>query len=292
MTDLYSDSNGSKKKFLIPLLVLLLCTVSLTGAGFAYSSTVTNTDDTIIVEGVTLDLLDSNDAAVDDAMYNFRIAYSTDVTNGKAVKTNSYGFKTVENVQSVVTVDSTNTLDTFDDGFYVNTMYAEGTTAAYASAGYHTALSGITAATLKAAAESTTDTQGVSKLGDEYSLVVVNASGISVDLGVTGTYASAPSLGSGVTGLYLVVTGTIAAGTGTTPTAATTVSTVISLIPGSPTSTAVSGTIASFAGDQAAETELTVQAYVICSDYCSATKPTVQDTDFGLTLTFTATNNA
>ncbi|MCQ2078494.1 MAG: hypothetical protein MJZ38_00320 [archaeon] len=42
MTDLYMDQPGSKKKYLIPLVVLLLCAVSLTGAGFAYSSEYTS----------------------------------------------------------------------------------------------------------------------------------------------------------------------------------------------------------------------------------------------------------
>lgn len=41
MTDTYNDTTGSRKKFLIPLVVLLLCAVSLTGAGYAYNSTVT-----------------------------------------------------------------------------------------------------------------------------------------------------------------------------------------------------------------------------------------------------------
>ena len=40
MIDSYNDSTGSRKKFLIPLVVLLLCAVSLTGAGYAYNSSV------------------------------------------------------------------------------------------------------------------------------------------------------------------------------------------------------------------------------------------------------------
>ena len=43
MTDTYNDSTGSRKKFLIPLVVLLLCAVSLTGAGYAYNTSVTTT---------------------------------------------------------------------------------------------------------------------------------------------------------------------------------------------------------------------------------------------------------
>lgn len=50
MTDTYNDTTGSRKKFLIPLVVLLLCAVSLTGAGYAYNSSVTvndNSGDTV-----------------------------------------------------------------------------------------------------------------------------------------------------------------------------------------------------------------------------------------------------
>ena len=43
MTDTYNDTTGSRKKFLIPLVVLLLCAVSLTGAGYAYNTSVSNT---------------------------------------------------------------------------------------------------------------------------------------------------------------------------------------------------------------------------------------------------------
>lgn len=40
MTDMYNDQQGSRKKFLVPLVVLLLCGVAMTGAAFAYSTSV------------------------------------------------------------------------------------------------------------------------------------------------------------------------------------------------------------------------------------------------------------
>jgi hypothetical protein len=42
MTTQYAEEQGFKKKYLAPLVVLLLCAVSLTGAAYAYSTTVTN----------------------------------------------------------------------------------------------------------------------------------------------------------------------------------------------------------------------------------------------------------
>ena len=44
MTDIYTQENGSKKKFLAPVLVILLSMVSLTAAGYAYSATVSVDD--------------------------------------------------------------------------------------------------------------------------------------------------------------------------------------------------------------------------------------------------------
>jgi len=59
MTDTYNDTTGSRKKFLIPLVVLLLCAVSLTGAGYAYNASVTMNDNTAPVdEYLTIDLKD------------------------------------------------------------------------------------------------------------------------------------------------------------------------------------------------------------------------------------------
>ena len=43
MTTQYAEEQGFKKKYLAPLIVLMLCAVSLTGAAYAYSTTVSNT---------------------------------------------------------------------------------------------------------------------------------------------------------------------------------------------------------------------------------------------------------
>lgn len=66
MTDTYNDTTGSRKKFLIPLVVLLLCAVSLTGAGYAYQSSVTLEGNTGGVdEYFTIDLYDGENVIVE-----------------------------------------------------------------------------------------------------------------------------------------------------------------------------------------------------------------------------------
>ena len=63
MTDTYNDTTGSRKKFLIPLVVLLLCAVSLTGAGYAYNSTVTVNDNTTPASDFVIEVYNSAEAA-------------------------------------------------------------------------------------------------------------------------------------------------------------------------------------------------------------------------------------
>lgn len=43
MIDMYTNEEASKKKYLVPLVILMLCAVSLTGAAYAYSTNVTDT---------------------------------------------------------------------------------------------------------------------------------------------------------------------------------------------------------------------------------------------------------
>ena len=45
MTTQYAEEQGFKKKYLAPLIVLMLCAVSLTGAAYAYSTTITGSGD-------------------------------------------------------------------------------------------------------------------------------------------------------------------------------------------------------------------------------------------------------
>ena len=71
MIDSYNDSTGSRKKFLIPLVVLLLCAVSLTGAGYAYNASMIAPDNGADAGDLQIDLIDGADSVhitVDDAI--------------------------------------------------------------------------------------------------------------------------------------------------------------------------------------------------------------------------------
>ena len=92
MTDVYTQESASKKKFLAPLLVILLCMVSLTAAGYAYSATVTNTDDSIVIDGITMELYDQDDL-VTSPMYTVNdIHIGTHTSDGYALKYGANGF--------------------------------------------------------------------------------------------------------------------------------------------------------------------------------------------------------
>ena len=55
MTTQYAEEQGFKKKYLAPLIVLMLCAVSLTGAAYAYSTSVTGHGD-ISGDYISIDL--------------------------------------------------------------------------------------------------------------------------------------------------------------------------------------------------------------------------------------------
>jgi hypothetical protein len=57
------EEQGFKKKYLAPLIVLMLCAVSLTGAAYAYSTTVTGNGD-IQGDYYTIDMYDTGDKVV------------------------------------------------------------------------------------------------------------------------------------------------------------------------------------------------------------------------------------
>ena len=62
MTDMYMETSGSKKKLLAPLVVLLLCAVSLAGAGYAYNSTVAVNGNDMTGDEFVLEIYDNTPA--------------------------------------------------------------------------------------------------------------------------------------------------------------------------------------------------------------------------------------
>ena len=63
MTTQYAEEQGFKKKYLAPLIVLMLCAVSLTGAAYAYSTTVNGNGD-ISGDYYSIDMYDTSGAVI------------------------------------------------------------------------------------------------------------------------------------------------------------------------------------------------------------------------------------
>ena len=282
MTDVYMEQNGSKKKLLVPLIVLLLCAVSLTGAGYAYNSTVTNEEDNIHIEGLTLELTTgtTDRVHVKEALFNLKVAYNSHITMGKAINGETdKGFVTDNNVKSVKTVTNYSNLAEFDDGFYVETNLGGN------PVGYCTTPSEINAESLENAAADSANT-GVYAIGGPYNLTVINATGSDVGVSIKATFDNAgASFGDGVKGIYVTITGTIAAGDNGSE--AKTVTKAVDITDIDATGK-MSQLIDTFKGDQSAPTDLIVKTYVVCSDYSSEDKPAVDNVDYGFRLTFVA----
>lgn len=290
MTDIYTQENGSKKKFLAPVLVILLCMVSLTAAGYAYSATVTNTDDPVIIDGVTLGLYEKDGTTlVDDPVIALDFSYGTHTTNGKAIKygTPGVGFdKFVSPATEPAGVSAftpgTSSLADFAPGFYVETFYKIGA-GAEIPAGYHPVAAANeidSIAKLDALKDNVTETKGVVGLG-EYKLIAGNATGGKVDVTFAADYDTNPVLLDGVRDIILVFEATIVGDSTTDDDNA--VCKIISL----KSADVATQTIATLWGADVNVT-FTVNAYMIVSDWYSATQPAIENATSNLTMFFGA----
>ncbi len=68
MTDIQMGEKSSKKKLLVPLVVLMLCAVSVIGAGYAYSTTVTNNNNALASEYYSIDIYNNSNTCVTGAI--------------------------------------------------------------------------------------------------------------------------------------------------------------------------------------------------------------------------------
>jgi hypothetical protein len=82
------EQTGSRKKLLVPVVVLMLCLVTLTGAAYAYSSSMTYTTNTVDAKSLTVDL--STGSVEDDVTSGLRIITFTD----------NFGYTYVDEVQT------------------------------------------------------------------------------------------------------------------------------------------------------------------------------------------------
>jgi hypothetical protein len=75
MNAMKTEEAGSRKKYLAPLIVIMLCLVALTGAAYAYTSTMTNTSNTVSADYLSIDLKGKG-ASVES--YNQDVVVGTD----------------------------------------------------------------------------------------------------------------------------------------------------------------------------------------------------------------------
>lgn len=292
----------SRKKLLAPLVVLLLCAVSLTGAAYAYTSSMTSIDNNVHVEGLTLSLTEQNEQSeavpVAHALYDFKIAYSGHTQTGKSADTlkairysltseNSVGFRTSgsdviydENVTAVEMAD----LSAYADGSYVDTQYAVGNGSFSSAVGYRTfdfGTSGPTKDQLDAGLG-----EGIYKIGKEYTLNATNHSDKEVTLTLNVKYSAAnPDFGEGVKGIYIVVSGNIPAVVGGS--AAVSVSEVVRI--DNSDSQLITRNLCTMGADQGIDgTNLKIQAYLVCSDFYSSAAFGVDEDDIDFVVNFTA----
>lgn len=86
MDNMQIGQEKSRKKFLIPLIVLMLCAVSLTGAAYAYSSSLTNTGNSTDTEYLSLDK-DSSKQKLVELSGNTVMGFTDNYTYNGEVKT-------------------------------------------------------------------------------------------------------------------------------------------------------------------------------------------------------------
>lgn len=90
MTNTYKEEKGNKhKKLLVPLVALLLCAAAMIGVGYAaLASDVTNTGNTIEMEGITLELKNGADVQTAGAFNNSTaIKFESHTLNGTRTST-------------------------------------------------------------------------------------------------------------------------------------------------------------------------------------------------------------
>lgn len=105
------NQTGSKKKLLVPVAVILLCLVGLSGAAYAYSSTLTNTGNEVDAGMLSIDLKLNNagtalaDDAIDatgDSVVTFTNNYGY-TAGGYASKTNWIAYELPDSAVTIVT---------------------------------------------------------------------------------------------------------------------------------------------------------------------------------------------
>ena len=86
MNDIQIEERSSKKKLLVPLVVLMLCALSIVGVGYAYSTTVTNSGNNIEPDYYSIDLYKGDNSVVTgDLEFSGKVTVYTEKTDNKVV---------------------------------------------------------------------------------------------------------------------------------------------------------------------------------------------------------------
>ncbi len=206
MTDTQSESTGSRKKLLIPLVALMLCAVSIVGAGYAYNSTVTNTYNSVVAEGTTINLYDG-DNVVTEGIISLEFMTYTHVLNGRAIyPTENIGIDATD-TSATLSYTPGEPLANYASGYYLETTYFDA--GSETPAGFHpvAAAADIDTAAEVAALAVDTETKGVVAL-DTYTLKIGNATDNAVDVKFKADYyGAAPTLPAGVRDILVTFTG-------------------------------------------------------------------------------------
>ena len=250
MTDTQSESTGSRKKLLIPLVALMLCAVSIVGAGYAYNSTVTNTFNSVVAEGTTINLYDGSDNVVTEGIISLEFMTYTHALNGKAIY--PLGHTGIDATDTSADLDYApgEPLNNYAPGYYLETTYKNGT-GAETAAGFHpvAATTDIDTAAEVAALAIAPETKGVFALGT-YTLKIGNATDNAVDVTFKADYNAAPTLPAGVRDILVTFTGN----------GATVSKEVVSV------KANVADQVIANLASSTASAEITVNTYVIVSD--------------------------
>ena len=87
MADSYNPQQESRRKYLVPLVLLMLCAAALTGAGYAYSSTVTSGGNQVTGDSMLLSFENGSSART----LSFNIDFDSETVDGKTIWTVNTG---------------------------------------------------------------------------------------------------------------------------------------------------------------------------------------------------------
>ena len=186
MTTQYAEEQGFKKKYLAPLIVLMLCAVSLTGAAYAYSTTVTGGGD-IDGDYISIDMYTDDKGTTvqtkDLTSDNFKVWTKTD-RRTSAADTNLHAYVDSTTLKFTTYVKVASNIDGAKFTLDTDVKY----TAPSAGGDLHITDAGITVVVSLASDSQDTPVSELEK-GEVYKVVITVAIGGTEEFGAYATQA-------------------------------------------------------------------------------------------------------